>query len=150
MIKNQRQYLITKAQLKKFQDAIKAFDEQKPKSHPLLVKAQKDAMVSQAEELKVQIEEYERLSAGNYKVIRSESIEDLPLELIRARIALGLTQKDLAKRLGLKEQQIQRYENTEYASASVNRLMEIIAALKLNIRKEILLPKDLKEQAAEM
>jgi ribosome-binding protein aMBF1 (putative translation factor) len=150
MIKNQRQYLITKTQLKKFQDAIRAFDEQKPKSHPLLVKAQKDAMIGQVEELKEQIEEYERLSAGNYKVIRSESIEDLPIELIRARIALGLTQKDLAKRLGLKEQQIQRYENTEYASASVYRLMEIIAALKLNIKKEILLPRDLEKRTAEL
>ena len=33
----------------------------------------------------------------------------LPIELIRARIAKGLTQKDLARKLGLKEQQIQRY-----------------------------------------
>jgi len=67
---------------------------------------------------------------------------DLPLELIRARIALGLTQRDLAKRVGLKEQQIQRYENNGYASASYVRLMEIVSALRLNIRKEISLPRN--------
>ena len=33
---------------------------------------------------------------------------------MRARIALGYTQKKLAERVGLKEQQIQRYEETEY------------------------------------
>ncbi len=96
MIKNQRQYLITKAQLQKFQYAIKKFDAQKSEIHPILMKAQKDAMISQAEDLEAQIDEYERLRTGNYQVLRPESIRDLPLELIRARIALGLTQKDLA------------------------------------------------------
>ncbi len=150
MIKNQRQYLITKNQLQKFQKAIKQFDEQKPDVHPTLIKAQKDAMVSQAEELKSQLIEYERLRGGNYQVLRPESIQDLPLELIRARIALGLTQKDLAEMLGLKEQQIQRYENTEYASANFLRLMEIIKALKLNIKKEIFLPQNDRKQAAKL
>ena len=97
MIKNQRQYLITKAQLEKFQKALKEFGGQDSKIHPKLLKAQKDAMASQAHELKKQIDEYERLKSGHYKVLKPNSIEDLPLELIRARIALGLTQKDLAK-----------------------------------------------------
>ena len=42
---------------------------------------------------------------------------DVPRLLIRARIARGLSQKSLAGRLVLKEQQIQRYEASEYASA---------------------------------
>lgn len=140
MIKNERQYLITKTQLKKFQKAIEEFDNQKSDTHPLLLKAQKDAMISQAEDLKAQIKEYERLRKGNYKVRRPDSIADLPIELIRARIALGLTQKDLAERLGMKEQQIQRYENTEYASANFARINEIVAALRLDIKKQIKLP----------
>ena len=149
MIKNQRQYLITKTQLEKFQKALKEFDDQDSKVHPKLVKAQKDAMASQAIELKKQIDEYERLKAGHYKVLKPNSIEDLPLELIRARIALGLTQKELAARVGLKEQQIQRYENNEYSSTSYFRLMEIIAALNLNIKKDILLPNKRNKRAAK-
>ena len=68
-------------------------------------------------------------------------IDDLPVGLIRARIALRLTQKQLAERVGLKEQQIQRYEETDYVSASFSRLQEIIKALGLDIEEKIFLPK---------
>ncbi len=40
-----------------------------------------------------------------------------------------LSQRQLADRLGLKEQQIQRYEATQYASASLSRLREVAAEL---------------------
>ena len=52
---------------------------------------------------------------------------------IKARIAQGLSQKDLAERLKLKEQQIQRYEATDYASASLNRIKEVVTALGIDI-----------------
>ena len=54
------------------------------------------------------MKEYERLRSGNYRTLKASSFQDLPLELIRARIARGLTQKELGKRLGVMEQQIQR------------------------------------------
>ena len=88
-----------------------------------------------------QVKEYELLRSGKYRVLKESSFEDLPIELIRARIALGLTQKQLAELVGLKEQQIQRYEETEYASASFSRLQEIIAALGLDVKEKIHLPK---------
>jgi HTH-type transcriptional regulator / antitoxin HigA len=40
----------------------------------------------------------------------------------------------LADRLGLKEQQIQRYEATDYASASLARVIEISEALGLELK----------------
>jgi HTH-type transcriptional regulator / antitoxin HipB len=46
------------------------------------------------------------------------SLNDLPTTLIKARIAAGLTQKDLADKIGVREQQIQRYEANHYNSAS--------------------------------
>jgi transcriptional regulator with XRE-family HTH domain len=55
---------------------------------------------------------------------------------------LGLTQKQLAELVGLKEQQIQRYEETEYASASFSRMQEIISALGLEVKEKIHLPKE--------
>ena len=70
------------------------------------------------------------------------SFDDLPVELIRARIALGYTQKKLAARVGLKEQQIQRYEETEYSTASFSRLKEIIEALGLDVKEKIVLSKE--------
>ena len=44
-----------------------------------------------------------------------------------------MSQKDLAERIGLKEQQIQRYEATDYASANLARIKEIVGAFGLDI-----------------
>jgi DNA-binding XRE family transcriptional regulator len=139
MIKNARQYLITKAQAKRFKDAIAAFDNTATDTHPLLAKAQRGALVSQLAELKWQLDEYEKLRSGKLKILKKSSFQELPIELIRARIARGLTQKDLARKLGVKEQQIQRYEETDYASASLSRVNEVIKALDIEVREEITL-----------
>jgi transcriptional regulator with XRE-family HTH domain len=50
----------------------------------------------------------------------------LPGALIRSRIAAGLSQKDLGERLGMKEQQIQRYEATDYSGASFSTLSAVV------------------------
>jgi ribosome-binding protein aMBF1 (putative translation factor) len=141
MIRNQRQYIITKARAKKFKKALDDFNKEKSNAHPMLVKAQKDAIKGELAVLEDQVKEYEKLRSGKYKVLKGSSFYDLPIELIRARIALGLTQKQLAEKVGLKEQQIQRYEDTEYATASFSRLTEIIRALGLDIEEKIILPK---------
>lgn len=49
--------------------------------------------------------------------------------LVEARISQNLTQKALATRAGLKEQQIQRYEKEFYSSANLRRLSLIAAAM---------------------
>ena len=142
MIRNERQYEITKSQINKFKEASKEFDKQKSEAHPMLVKAQKDAMKSEISVLAGQVKDYEKLRSGKYRVLKDSSFDDLPIELIRARIALGYTQKQLGNIVGLKEQQIQRYEETEYASASFSRLKEIIDALGLDVKEKILLPEE--------
>ena len=79
-----------------------------------------------------EIKEYEALKAGDIPLDPniSASVANLPKSLIRTRIAKGLTQKDLAERMGLKEQQIQRYEASGYESASLARITEIAWALE--------------------
>ena len=56
-------------------------------------------------------------------------LESLPEMLIEERMRLGFTQKQLAEKIGIKEQQIQRYEASRYQSASLRRLQEIAKAL---------------------
>ena len=141
MIRNERQYKITKAQIRKFKEVLEKFEKQKSKAHPMLVKAQKDAMKSELAVLEGQVKDYEKLRSGKYKVLKDSSFDDLPVELIRARIALGYTQKQLGELVGIKEQQIQRYEETEYTSASFSRLKEIINALGLDVKENIFLSK---------
>lgn len=136
MITNERQYKITKTQLSNFFDAIRNFDLEEVTTRigsAVLAKAERDALESEAKELEAQVNEYELLKSGTVKVLKAESLQELPRILIQARISRGLSQKELAGKMGVKEQQIQRYESEEYSSASLKRLGEVAGALNLNI-----------------
>jgi len=146
MIKNNKQLALTKKRVEEFSDAISKLQTEEPKFSPLLAKAQIDALASQRGELVEQAEEYELLLAGNLAMFDVNSISDLPKALIMSRISMGLTQKDLAERLGMKEQQIQRYENTEYGSTSFKTLVSIVKALDLKITEDVFLPKESREK----
>ncbi len=140
MISNEFQYNLTKNQAARFEQALAGLDESvqtTTQAHPLLRKAERDAMLSQLESLKAEIAEYEALRSGRRRSFSTESFDELPQVLIKARIASGLTQKQLAERLGLKEQQVQRYEATAYAHASLKRVNEVIHALGLKVRDEV-------------
>ena len=132
MISNERQYRITRAEVAKFEKTLSQFDL-RASSHagvpPRLIKAQKEALASQLKSLRRELKEYERLRKGSRSQLDPSAIAGLPEELIRARIAAGLTQRELAVRLGLKEQQIQRYEKEGYAKASLARVLAVAQAL---------------------
>ena len=133
MIKNERQYRIAKAQAAKFEESLKAFESESRKdrkTHPRLIKAQKDAILSQLESLRRELTEYEDLESGKMPSPNLEYISVIPQDLIRARIASGLTQKELAERLGMPEQQLQRYEAKEYKSVSLARINEVAKVLQ--------------------
>jgi len=136
MITNERQYRITKAQIEKFKAAIGDFDikaaTERTKSK-ILAKAELAALHSEYEILSLQLHEYETLKSGTIEILKASTLEELPSILIRARIAKGLSQRQLAEAIGLKEQQIQRYEAEEYASANLRRLADVANALSLNI-----------------
>ena len=135
MIKNERQYRITKAQAEKFQRTIADVTANpKPSLHPAFRKAELDGLKSQFKDLKNELHEYEALRSGKRRVIALDSIEELPKTLIKARIAAGLSQEDLAAKLGLKPQQVQRYEATNYQSASLERINEIVRVLGVKLR----------------
>jgi DNA-binding XRE family transcriptional regulator len=138
MISNERQYRITKAQAEKFSRALQ---EAVARSgvDPLLQKLEEDALRSQLYDLEQELGEYEMLRSGVESVLTLDSFAELPGALIKARVASGLTQKDLADRLGLKEQQIQRYEATDYTAASVRRLKQVIEALGIRVHADVFL-----------
>ncbi|MGO4882783.1 MAG: helix-turn-helix transcriptional regulator [Bryobacteraceae bacterium] len=137
MIKNEKQYRITKAQVRRFREAIAELDRQKRPANisTRLWQAQRDAALSQIEELQEQIDAYERLHLGKNKALLLSAVEDLPKALIRARIAAGMTQEGLAHRVGVRTQQVQRYEATEYGCASFTRILKVVHALGLTMPK---------------
>ena len=91
------------------------------------------AFQSQIDELREEAAAFERLTSHGDAPLEVSSVAGLAEGLIKARIAGGLTQRQLAERLGLKEQQIQRYEATSYRAASLERVREVMEALGVEI-----------------
>jgi transcriptional regulator with XRE-family HTH domain len=139
MITNERQHRISRAEAKRFEEAITHAERQGERSeiHPRLHKAMVDGLRSQLDELREEIDQYEALRKGKIRKRVSTSLLDLPNALIEGRIVRGLTQKELGRKLGVAEQQIQRCEATRYAGVSLERLQEVADAVGLKLTKTI-------------
>jgi ribosome-binding protein aMBF1 (putative translation factor) len=140
MIANERQYRITNAAAREFEEALASLETAEAHRPPELRQVMREAIESQLEELSEELAEYEALRSGRISVLELASLAELPDALIRARIAVGLTQKGLAERLGLKEQQVQRYEATHYAGVSLERIQAVTEALGVRVREQLILP----------
>ncbi len=140
MITNDRQYKIINTQIENFQEALDQYD---PNSleykdiHPKIIEAQKDAIRYKLNVLLREVQEYKDLKEGRTVIAEVKSLSELPLVLIKARIANGFTQAELAEALGLKEQQIQKYESDKYETASLKTLLKISEILKLKLDADI-------------
>lgn len=139
MIKNDRQYKITKKRIADFERALADLAGRPPVKNvtPRLARAQREAIDSQLVDLRDEVADYENLKTGKDAIVHVEGVLDIPIVLIKARIARGLTQKGLGELIGLKEQQIQRYEADNYQTATVSRIAEVAAALNVKIHEDI-------------
>jgi DNA-binding XRE family transcriptional regulator len=141
MITNEVQYRATKAHLAKFEEAIANLEKESISDHNRRA-LELGALRSQAADLQAEIDEYELLRSGTQTTFEAASLAALAGALVMARIAKGWTQRQLADALGVAEQQIQRYETTEYTSASLARLCDVADALGTEIRETITLSTD--------
>jgi DNA-binding transcriptional regulator YiaG len=139
VITNERQYRITNAELKRFEEALaaQAAAGPSPDVHPRIHQAMLDAMASERDELRAQLARYDDLRSGRVAERTLNSWRELPIALIEARIAARLTQRELAERLGVPEQQVQRWEANSYAGVAIERLQEIADALQLQVLETV-------------
>jgi len=139
VIKNEREYRITKAHLAGFEGGLAANDERQfPASvDPGMKQVMHDAIVSQIETFRHEIDHYEKLRDGHITGREITSLHELPTALIEARIAARLTQRRLAERIGVAEQQIQRWEANDYSGVGLDRLQSIADALGVQIHETI-------------
>ena len=131
MIYSDQQYRISKRELTKLKDALTNAQASKP-DQAWLRNAQIAALRSQIAELEAEIAHYDLLKAGEITFAKSFALENLPSILVEARIAAGMSQTNLAQMLGIKPQQIQRYEASNYMGASLARLIEISKILNVH------------------
>jgi HTH-type transcriptional regulator / antitoxin HipB len=142
MILNERQYSITKAHLREFQEAyaeVNAYDTSAANLNEQMHRQlHLDAISSQIETLEQEIQEYQKLKNGKVTKLKLDSLAQLPEALIKARVIRDLTQEHLGELLGLKAQQIQRYEATLYAGASLTKILAVQKALNIEIKEEVI------------
>jgi len=128
MIYSEKQYSVSTAQAAKLRDALSA--AQNRQSDQLWLKqAEIDALKSQISDIEAELAEYDMLKSGQVSFSKTYSLEDLPRVLVQARIAARMSQTDLAEKLNMKPQQVQRYEATDYMGANLARLVEVSRAL---------------------
>jgi DNA-binding Xre family transcriptional regulator len=99
------------------------------------IKRALDPVRSFHEQLKEEVESYERLKRGEFEELRN--FEGVGRLLIALRIAKGVSQRDLAERLGVHESQVSRDERNEYHGVTVERANRILEALGAEIRSVV-------------
>lgn len=94
-------------------------------------------------QLQEEIQWYERVKGGDVEPITS--LTQIGRFLVAVRIARGLTQRELAARLGVDESQVSRDERNEYHGVTVERAQRVLEALgaRTNTRLDTRLPKEL-------
>ena len=134
MIQNEHQYKVTQNKLKDLEQALDELFQIKETLHPRKFSSRKNGLQIAINSLRKEIEEYDALKQQQTP-IKISSIQELPVALIKARIAMGMTQKELAKKMGVKEQQVQRDEANQYSSAGFQRIAAVAEALNINIQE---------------
>ncbi len=130
MIRNEREYKITRANRQRFADALADFDRNPPQGDAILIKAQRDSLVAQLEDLTDEMLAFEALKTNQPTLLNLVELESLPKRLIQTRVAVGLSQKSLALALGVTPQQVQKDEASAYQNVSYAKLLQVARVLE--------------------
>lgn len=140
MIRNEAEY----------QEAVKRLKEERARhdAHegelarmglkPSEIKRAMDPLRSFNLQLVEEVEAYERLKRGDLGEM--DNLHGLGRTLVALRIALGLTQRQLAERLSVNESQISRDERNEYQGVTVDRASRILDALGVTLKSAFQTP----------
>ena len=133
MIRNEKQYKITR---KLFGDVVGQI--KRLKSDTEIDPWQKKLVLTTTEsfrkDLDKEIRDYEKLKVSKSARLSERNIAELPEMIIEYKIAHHLTHKEFSKILGLKEQQLQRYESQGFKTVSFQNLIKFISLLNMDIR----------------
>ncbi|MEG3976525.1 helix-turn-helix transcriptional regulator [Microcoleus sp. herbarium8] len=143
IIKNQKQYEYSQECDRKFAYSIRSLDqdEELKKTDPDGWQLSRDVKQSHLMALQAEIVEYERLINCD-KIqpiqIQVESINKLSDALIKARIAAKISQQELAQILGIGEQRVRQYEDTDYQCASFVEILQVSTVLGVEFETAVM------------
>jgi DNA-binding Xre family transcriptional regulator len=132
MIKNEKQYSISKKLLSDINGNI-ADLKKDTTQHPLKIKLMLASALNMQKEIEQDILLYETLKKDRIGLLKERLFSDLPSLLTEYKIKSGLTQKEFAAELGIKEQQLQRYEADNFRSVTFKNLLRFLEAVGLEV-----------------
>jgi HTH-type transcriptional regulator/antitoxin HigA len=140
MIKTNAQRDRTLVQIAGFKNALKGVDRGASK-RSIAIRRSYLQILGQLED---EIREYERLKSGAATVPRLDRLDHIAGFITKIRIAKGISQTELARRIRVSKQVISRLEDSDYQTAGIQTLQRILEALgvKTAIRHTPAAPQD--------
>jgi DNA-binding XRE family transcriptional regulator len=86
-------------------------------------------------QLKEEVESYEKLKRGEFDEL--DNLRGLGHLLISLRIAQGISQRELAKKLNVHESQVSRDERNEYYGITLERAIKLLDALNVKLHTQV-------------
>lgn len=126
MIKSDSQRERTAAQVEGFRRALATAALEKPGKRSAALRGSYENMIRQLED---ELHDYDELKAGRLALPPIQRLDQIAPFIARIRIAKGVSQTELARRLGVSKQVISRYEETDYQTVAVGRLQDILDAI---------------------
>jgi DNA-binding XRE family transcriptional regulator len=140
MIKSDRQLKYTKNKLEEFKADLKEIQKKysadKDKA-ALLCQGYKEHVA----QLRKEIAEYEFMKEAPLPVfLPARTAEEISRQLVRLRLAKGLTQAQLASRMKCTQSDISRLEREDYDAYSIPLLRRAAKVLEVNLELRFVLP----------
>jgi HTH-type transcriptional regulator/antitoxin HigA len=126
MIKSDAQRERTAAQIEGFRQALAKVAREMTGKRAGAVRGSYEGMIRQLED---EIREYDEIKSGEITLPNIERLDQIAPFVAKMRIAKGVSQTELAHRLGVSKQVVSRYEETEYQTVGISRLQEILDAI---------------------
>jgi HTH-type transcriptional regulator/antitoxin HigA len=126
MIKSDAQRDRTLAQIEGFRRALAKADQEKPGKRSTAIRGSYEGMIKQLED---ELHEYDQVKSGELTLPHVERLDQIAPFIAKVRIAKGVSQTELARRLGVSKQVISRYEEIDYQTVAIARLQEILDAI---------------------
>lgn len=92
-------------------------------------------LISFHSQLNEEVEAYEGMKRGNLGTLYK--FNNIGRWLIGIRIALGMTQKEFAEKLGVSEAQVSRDETNEYHGITIDKAQRILETFNIRFKAEI-------------
>jgi HTH-type transcriptional regulator / antitoxin HigA len=126
MIKSDAQRDRTLSQIEGFRQALAKVEKDTTSKASASIRQSYASMIRQLQD---ELCEYDKLKSGALDLPHVNRLDQIAPFIAKIRIARGVSQTELARRLGLSKQVISRYEENEYQTVGVARLQEILDAI---------------------